>query len=247
MIICRLLVGYMCGQRSCIGSLRFLMVSSPARARARLFAPSPFFSRMLSETRSEEQPPRRVLTDDRSTFFLPLLSTACALLRYVTRFPCDIFGFYVAWVYIQYGVQVIVRQFSQTDEASSFLGIILALIMLVLPHIFNLVYKSSFSHRHLRRLSTDYGMPIALIATSGLAYWGRFDKYVLEQGMTLPTGTAFHPANGREWLVQWWSLPGKYVGIAFPFGVVLFILFYFDANVSVSADVFLSFIFFWGK
>lgn len=51
--------------------------------------------------------------------------------------------------------------------------------------------------------------------------------------MTLPTTNhSFQPAGNREWLVRFWQLEGKYVGIAFPFGIVLFILFYFDANVS---------------
>ena len=53
--------------------------------------------------------------------------------------------------------------------------------------------------------------------------------------MTLPTtDVSFQPANGRPWLVKFWQLEAKYVGIAMPFGFVLFILFYFDANVSVS-------------
>ena len=34
--------------------------------------------------------------------------------------------------------------------------------------------------------------------------------------------------------MRFWELPAHYVGIAFPFGLVLFILFYFDANVSAS-------------
>lgn len=56
--------------------------------------------------------------------------------------------------------------------------------------------------------------------------------------MTLPTTThSFQPASGRAWLVRFWQLDAKYVGIAFPFGVVLFILFYFDANVSVSCQL----------
>ena len=56
--------------------------------------------------------------------------------------------------------------------------------------------------------------------------------------MTLPTTDAsFRPANGRAWLVRFWQLEGKYVGIAFPFGLVLFILFYFDANVSVCEQI----------
>lgn len=58
-------------------------------------------------------------------------------------------------------------------------------------------------------------------------------SFVLEKNMTLPTTNhSFQPAGDRSWLVRFWQLPGKYVGIAFPFGIVLFILFYFDANVS---------------
>jgi hypothetical protein len=53
--------------------------------------------------------------------------------------------------------------------------------------------------------------------------------------MTLPvTSASFQAANNRPWLVSFWQLEGKWVGISLPFGLVLFILFYFDANVSVS-------------
>jgi hypothetical protein len=44
-------------------------------------------------------------------------------LKYVTRFSCDTFGFYVAAVYVQYGIQVVTRQFSQSSTAAGFLGI----------------------------------------------------------------------------------------------------------------------------
>ncbi|KAJ9125613.1 hypothetical protein QFC22_000575 [Naganishia vaughanmartiniae] len=164
--------------------------------------------------------------------WITAFTNGVAALRYVTRFSCETFGFYVAWIYIQYGVQVVTRQFSQVNDTSAFLGIILALVTLVTPHLFNLFFNSTFSHRHVRRFAADYGMPITIIAASGLAYWGRFDRYVLVENMRLPTNAAFQPAGGREWLVRFWNLPGKYVGIAFPFGFVLFILFYFDANVS---------------
>jgi hypothetical protein len=57
--------------------------------------------------------------------------------------------------------------------------------------------------------------------------------------MTLPViEESFVPANNRAWLVRFWELPAEYVGIACPFGLVLFILFYFDANVSVSPPAF---------
>lgn len=60
--------------------------------------------------------------------------------------------------------------------------------------------------------------------------------------MTLPTVSAsFQARNDRAWLVKFWQLQGKYVGIAIPFGLVLFILFYFDANVSVRLTLPLPF------
>ncbi|KAF8599454.1 hypothetical protein BDV93DRAFT_497765 [Ceratobasidium sp. AG-I] len=154
---------------------------------------------------------------------------AANFLRYVTRFSCDTFGFYVAWVYLQYGVQVLTRQLTVVEPASVFVSIILAITMLVLGHMFGMLSRSSLGHRLARRFCADYGMPISVVACSGLAYWGRFN---LANPLTLPTSGSFSPAGGRPWLVKFWELDGKWVGIALPFGFVLFILFYFDHNVS---------------
>ena len=44
-------------------------------------------------------------------------------LKYVTRFACDTFGFYVAAVYVQYGIQVVTRQYEQSSPTAGFLGI----------------------------------------------------------------------------------------------------------------------------
>ncbi|KAF8685571.1 HCO3- transporter family [Rhizoctonia solani] len=154
---------------------------------------------------------------------------AANFLRYVTRFSCDTFGFYVAWVYLQYGVQVLTRQLPVIDSSSVFVSIILALVMLVTGHLFGMLARSGLGHRLARRFCADYGMPISVVACSGLAYWGRFN---LANPLTLPTSGAFSPAGGRPWLVKFWELDGKWVGIALPFGFALFILFYFDHNVS---------------
>ncbi|EKM75911.1 hypothetical protein AGABI1DRAFT_45748 [Agaricus bisporus var. burnettii JB137-S8] len=152
----------------------------------------------------------------------------CNFLKYVTLFSCDTFGFYVSWVYLQYGIQVLTRQFP--NSAPGYLtSIILALLMLVTSFLFHILSRSPYFHRHVRRFLADYGMPISLIAASAMAYWGRFNSANPE---TLPVGPAFTPANGREWLVRFWQLEGKWVGIAMPFGIVLWILFFFDHNVS---------------
>lgn len=149
----------------------------------------------------------------------------------MTLFSCDTFGFYVSWVYLQYGVQVITRQFSNTIDGA-FVAIILALVMLVTSFLFQALSKTAYFHRIVRRFFADYGMPLSLLATSGLAYWGRFHT---AHPTTLPVTGAFQPANGRAWLVKFWELDGKWVGIALPFGIVLWILFFFDHNVSVRS------------
>ncbi|KAF8208598.1 HCO3 transporter family-domain-containing protein [Mycena galopus ATCC 62051] len=155
----------------------------------------------------------------------------CNFLKYVTLFSCDTFGFYVAWVYLQYGVQVLTRQLDENPQNSPgpLVSIILALLMLVTSFLFQYLSKQDFFHRHTRRFLADYGMPISLIASSGMAYWGRFN---VTNPSTLPVGGAFQAAGGREWLVKFWELDGKWVGIAFPFGFILWVLFFFDHNVS---------------
>ena len=158
----------------------------------------------------------------------------CNFLKYVTLFSCDTFGFYVSWVYLQYGVQVITRQFpasySGPGEEGALVGIICALLTVIIGFSLQAISQSFFFHRQVRRFFADYGMPIALVASSGVAYWGRFNT---ANPNALPVGGAFGAAGGRPWLVEFWLLDGKWVGIALPFGLALWVLFFFDHNVSV--------------
>ena len=161
------------------------------------------------------------------------MRSGCDFLKYVTLFSCDTFGFYVSWVYLQYGIQVLTRQFVPSDspEAQGVLvSIILALLMLVTSFLFQSLSQTPYFHRHVRRFLADYGMPISLVAASAMAYWGRFNA---TNTLTLPVGRAFQPAGERPWLVKFWELEGKWVGVALPFGFILWILFFFDHNVSV--------------
>jgi len=50
-----------------------------------------------------------------------------------------------------------------------------ALVVLVVPHYFVTFSKSGYGNRHIRRFCSDYGMPLTIIAATGLAYWGRFN------------------------------------------------------------------------
>ncbi|KAJ7718125.1 HCO3 transporter family-domain-containing protein [Mycena maculata] len=163
--------------------------------------------------------------------WITALLNLCNFLKYVTLFSCDTFGFYVAWVYLQYGVQVITRQLDGNPQNAPgpLVSVIVALLMLSTSFLFQNLAGQNFFHRHARRFLADYGMPISLIASSGMAYWGRFNASHPE---TLPVGGAFQAAGGRDWLVKFWELDGKWVGIAFPFGFILWVLFFFDHNVS---------------
>lgn len=138
----------------------------------------------------------------------------------------------MSWVYLQYGVQVITRQLTPGNSFDSVLvSIIVALLMFGVSYAITALSRTPYFHRHIRRFFADYGMPISLVAASAMAYWGRFNE---TDPLTLPVGRAFHAAGGRDWLVKFWELDGKWVGIACPFGIILWILFFFDHNVSVS-------------
>lgn len=155
----------------------------------------------------------------------------------MTLFSCDTFGFYVSWVYLQYGVQVITRQHVAIDSPQSqgyFVTIILALVMLITSFLFQSISQTTYFHRHVRRFLADYGMPASLVATSAMAYWGKFNA---ANPLTLPAGHSFQLAGGRELLVKFWQLEGRWVGIALPFGLVLWVLFFFDHNVSVRLSL----------
>jgi len=64
------------------------------------------------------------------------ITNSCNGLTYITRFSCDIFGFYVACIYLQKGIQVLTRQWSNHDPASPYLQITVALL------VFGVAYPS---------------------------------------------------------------------------------------------------------
>lgn len=140
----------------------------------------------------------------------------------------------MSWVYLQYGIQVLTRQLQSTSPQNTpgaLVSLILALLMLVTSFLFQSLSKQDYFHTHVRRFLADYGMPMSLIASSSMAYWGRFNA---ANPTSLPVGSAFQAAGGREWIVKFWELDGKWIGVALPFGLVLWILFFFDHNVSVG-------------
>ncbi|RDA95847.1 hypothetical protein CP533_5103 [Ophiocordyceps camponoti-saundersi (nom. inval.)] len=154
------------------------------------------------------------------------ITNSCNWLRWVTRFPCDIFGFYVAFIYLQKGIQVLARL---GDGSSFYLSIVAALLVFVSAYICGQLGTSSLFSHPVRVFLKDYGTPLTLIFFTGFVHFGRMQGVDLER---LPTGIAFEPTSGRHWLVDFWTLSVGQIFTALPFAVLLTILFWFDHNVS---------------
>ncbi|KAF2758058.1 anion exchange family protein [Pseudovirgaria hyperparasitica] len=157
------------------------------------------------------------------------ITNSCNALRYVTRFSCDIFGFYVALIYLQKGIQVLTRQWASGD-ASAYLSIVVALLVTAVAYLCSLIGTSSLFHRVVRKFIEDYGTPLTIIFFTGFVHIGRMRTVETEK---LPVSRAFYPTQDRSWLVPFWadiSVPDIF--IALPFALLLTILFWFDHNVS---------------
>ncbi|WYZ38850.1 hypothetical protein EsH8_III_000764 [Colletotrichum jinshuiense] len=154
------------------------------------------------------------------------VTNSCNWLRYVTRFPCDIFGFYVAFIYLQKGIQVLERL---GDAEPFYLSVVAALLVFMVAYLCAGVGGSGLFHHHVRVFLKDYGTPLTLVFFTGFVHIGRMKPVHLE---VLPTGIAFMPTADRSWLVDFWNISVGDVFLAIPFAILLTILFWFDHNVS---------------
>jgi hypothetical protein len=156
------------------------------------------------------------------------ITNSCNGLRYVTRFSCDIFGFYVAFIYLQKGIQVLTRQWA-IDDASAFLSIMIALLVTAVAYICGIIGQSTLLQRHVRKFIEDYGTPLTVIFFTGFVHIGKMAGIEL---LRLPTSKAFFPTTDRGWFIHFWDINVGDVFLAIPFAVLLTILFWFDHNVS---------------
>lgn len=155
------------------------------------------------------------------------ITNACNGLTYVTRFSCDIFGFYVAFIYLQKGIQVLTRQWGMAGETSAYLSIMVALLVLMSGYICGMLGQSTLFQRYVRKFIEDYGTPLTIIFFTGFVHIGHMRDVPVE---TLPTSKAFFPTADRSWLVSLWDISVGEVFLAIPFAILLTILFYFDHN-----------------
>jgi boron transporter len=157
------------------------------------------------------------------------ITNSCNSLTYVTRFSCDTFGFYVALVYLQKGIQVLTRQWGESDPTAAYLSIMISLLVLGVAFLCGVIGESKLFHRHVRKFIEDYGTPLTIIFFTGFVHIGHMKDVNLT---VLPTSKAFFPTTDRSWAVNFWDSSAGEVFTALPFGILLTILFWFDHNVS---------------
>jgi boron transporter len=157
------------------------------------------------------------------------ITNSCNALTYVTRFSCDTFGFYVAFVYLQKGIQVLTRQWGEANATSAYLAIMVSLLVLAVAYLCGIIGESKLFHRHVRKFIEDYGTPLTIIFFTGFVHIGHMKDVDLS---VLPVSKAFFPTAQRSWAVNFWDSSAAEIFIALPFAVLLTILFWFDHNVS---------------
>jgi boron transporter len=155
------------------------------------------------------------------------ICNSCNALTYVTRFSCDIFGFYVAFIYLQKGVQVLTRQWTMAGGESAFLSVTVSLLVLGFAYTCGVVGESNLFQRHVRKLIEDYGTPLTIVFFTGFVHYGHMKDVRVE---TLPISRAFFPTTDRSWLIPFWDTSIGDIFLAIPFALLLTILFYFDHN-----------------
>lgn len=164
------------------------------------------------------------------------ITNSCNWLKYVTRFPCDIFGFYVAWIYLQKGVQILVL----LGEAEPFyLSTMAAILVFSIAYFCSELGNSTLFHHYVRVFIKDYGTPLTVVFFTGFVHIGRMRDVQLEY---LPTSKAFFPTADRGWLVDFWNIGVADIFLAIPFAILLTILFWFDHNGKYISSMLLKWI-----
>lgn len=140
------------------------------------------------------------------------ITNSCNAVKWVTRFSCDIFGFYVAFIYLQKGVQVLTRQWRE-GEASAYLSIAIALLVLIFGYMGGILGESNLFTHPVRVFLKDYGTSLTVVFFTGFQYFGKMRGVPLGH---LPISRAFFPTAERGWFIHFWEIPVGDVFLAIP-------------------------------
>ncbi|KAJ3416594.1 hypothetical protein HDV05_000876 [Chytridiales sp. JEL 0842] len=156
----------------------------------------------------------------------------CGLVKYVTRFSCEVFGAFIGVVYIFTAVTQMVRMSDTTPKG--LLTFLLAVGTLAVGWWMSKgLRRTVMLNRQIREAIGDYAVPLTVIIVSALYYIPVLKSVNLT---LLPVPPSFQPSNNRFSLILKdvfaGPLPPSAVGIALISGFVLTVLIFFDHNVS---------------
>jgi hypothetical protein len=168
--------------------------------------------------------------------FILAFTNSVNFMKFVTKFSCDVFGFFINIVYIQKGIQILTHQFELTDVAGGFASIMLALVMAlfgVAAQMFGT--KSHYLSHRVRTFLSDYSTPLCVVFFTGFIHFGGYLNNV--DFPKLPISRTFRPTdttNRRsDWFIRFWEdITVGQVFLAIPFAILLTALFYYDHNIS---------------
>ncbi|XBW37392.1 hypothetical protein QEN19_002972 [Hanseniaspora menglaensis] len=156
--------------------------------------------------------------------------------RVVTLFPCDIFGLFINVVYVVKGCELLGLSFSSNrtfeDVATGFANITIAICMTVFGILAKRITETRLFTHNGRIFIRDYSTVTSVIFWSGVIHFGNAFKFVSFEKLFI--SKSFDPTyiERTNWLAIDRHLPAKYVFLALPFGVILWILLFFDHNIS---------------
>lgn len=166
--------------------------------------------------------------------FIIAICNLVSWLKIISSFSCEAFGFFINFVYITKGIEILARQFD-VSQASGFGSVVIALIMLIFGvSTYAFGKNCHFLLPWIRKMFLDYGVPACVVFFTGIIHFGgAFSTTIFAR---LPTGNSFQPTDPTHrpygWFIHFWEIDVSDVFLAIPFAILLTFLFYFDHNVS---------------
>mmetsp|Transcript_18471 Transcript_18471/g.31047 ORF Transcript_18471/g.31047 Transcript_18471/m.31047 type:complete len:581 (-) Transcript_18471:659-2401(-) len=157
------------------------------------------------------------------------VTNSCSLIRLVTRFSCESFGFLIAIIYIKNAVVDLVKFFDEDPLDAALLQLVICFGSFWLCLQLSKFKELSFFSPLARDVISDYAIPIGMIVFSAVPFIPKFDDSKISM---LDVPDEFQTSSGRGWFVDWMDI--SIVGIisAIVPAFVLTVLFFFDHNVS---------------
>ncbi len=158
-----------------------------------------------------------------------VVTDACFVMKYCGHFTEEIFAMLIAALFIGEYFKPLVKIAEKGPVEVFLLAFILATGTYFIANILLQLRRSFLLRPVIRQLLGDFGVPIAILAMSGLR---RAFPMIPADMLQVPKEIGLVTTSGRRWLVPVFDLSVKYIFLAFVSGLLLAMLFFLDQNIS---------------